>query len=97
MKDRYCPWCDRKYQAESNKGGPLCDECREELMEQPREFLVGMLGHLADLNALAIAALRASPHLLEEFGLAGSGPEEADGTRRKLTLKELAKSRQRAS
>ena len=37
MKDRYCPWCDTKYQAESNKGGPLCDECRRELMEQRKK------------------------------------------------------------
>ena len=42
---------------------------------------------------LAMAALRASPHLLEEFGLTG-GAEEA---RPKLTLKELAKTRKRVN
>src|SRR5271157_2113353 len=83
MKERYCPWCDRKYQAESDKSSPLCDECRTELLEQPKEFLVDMLGHVAGVNALAMAALRGSPHLLEEFGLTGSGSEEADSGRRK--------------
>ena len=82
MKDRYCPWCDRKYQAESDNSGPLCDECRTDLLERPKEFLVDMLGHVAGVNALARAALRASPHLLEEFGLTG-GPEEGDIGHRK--------------
>ena len=92
MKDRYCPWCDKKYEAPSDSG-PLCDECRSELLEQPREFLVDMLGHVAGVNALAMAALRASPHLLEEFGLTGGG----EGARPKLTLKELAKTRKRVN
>jgi hypothetical protein len=48
---------------------------------------------VAGVNALAMAALRASPHLLEEFGLT-SGAEEA---RPKLTLKELAKTRKRVN
>ncbi len=55
------------------------------------------LGHVAGVNALAMAALRGSPHLLEEFGLTSSGPEEADGARCKLTLKELTKNRQKVN
>ena len=58
MKERYCPWCDRKYETKGDKSGPLCDECRQDLMEQPKEFLVDKLGHVAGVNALAMAALR---------------------------------------
>ena len=92
MKDRYCPWCDKKYETSADSG-PFCDDCRSKLLEQPKEFLVDMLGHVAGVNALAMAALRASPYLLEEFGLTG-GPEEA---RSKFTLKELAKARKRVN
>jgi hypothetical protein len=51
------------------------------------------LDTVAGVNALAMAALRASPYLLEEFGLTG-GSEEA---RSKFTLKELAKARNRVN
>jgi len=37
-------------------------------LEQPKEFLADILGHVAGVYALAMAALRASPYLLEEFG-----------------------------
>jgi len=36
-----------------------------------------LLGYLAGVNELTMAALRAPPHLLEEFGLS-DGPEEDD-------------------
>ncbi len=93
MKERYCPWCERKYRPKNDESGPLCDDCRTELMEQSKEFLVDMLGHVAGVNALAMAALRASPGILDEFGLA-SGAEET-GFPRKLALRELTKNRQK--
>ena len=95
MKDRYCPWCDKIMRRRPTAAdcGPLHDDCRSELLEQPKEFLADMLGHVAGVNALAMAALRASPYLLEEFGLTG-GSEEA---RSKFTLKELAKARKRVN
>ena len=56
MKDGYCPWCDKKYETSADSG-PFCDDCRSKLLEQPKEFLVDMLGHVAGVNALAMAAL----------------------------------------
>ncbi len=60
-------------------------------MEQSKEFLVDMLGHVAGVNALA--TLRDSPGILDEFGLA-AGAEEA-GSPRKLALSELTKNREK--
>jgi hypothetical protein len=65
-KERFCPWCERKYDdAPSEHTGPLCPDCREELMEQSKDFLVDMLGHVAGVNVIAMAALAAnSPETL---------------------------------
>ena len=92
MKECCCPLCDTKYQKESEENSMLCDQCREDLLQEPKELLINMLEYLARINAIAMAALRTSPQLIEEFGLA---PEfhGAGSMRRKLTLKELSKNR----
>ena len=37
--ERFCPWRETKYHAKSDQTGPLCSDCRGELLEQPKEFL----------------------------------------------------------
>ena len=43
--------------------GTLCPACRAELLEQPKEFLLDMLGHVTGVNAIAMAAVRDSVNL----------------------------------
>ena len=35
----------------------MCRDCRAELLEQPKEFLVDMLGRVAGVNVITIASL----------------------------------------
>jgi hypothetical protein len=72
---------------------PLCPDCRAELMEQPKEFLVDMLGHVTGVNAIAMAAVRDSD-LLENLGV-WNAPQREGASRRMLIMKELARKRQR--
>src|ERR1022692_628534 len=37
--ERFCPWCETKYHTRSDQTGPLCSDCRGELLEQPKELL----------------------------------------------------------
>jgi hypothetical protein len=63
-------------------------------MEQPKEFLVDMLGHVAAVNAITMASLHESPEVLDEL-LRWNVPKREGFTRRRLTMKELSRKRQR--
>jgi hypothetical protein len=94
-QDRFCPWCETKYRpAPETKVGPLCPDCRAELMEQPKEFLVDMLARVAGVNAITMASLREEPDILEGL-LPWNAPNREGFTRRRLTMKELTRNRQR--
>src|SRR5690349_3643713 len=90
MKECSCPWCEKKYLSETDEDSTLCNQCREDLLRESKESLVNMLGYLAGANSIAMAALRTTPQLLEEFGIVPF--DRAGSLRRKLTLKELNKS-----
>jgi hypothetical protein len=63
-------------------------------MGQPKEFLVDMLGHVAGVNAIAMASLHESPDILEGL-LPWNAPKREGFTGRRLTMKELTRKRQR--
>ena len=63
-------------------------------MEQPKEFLVDMLGHVTGVNAVVMASLRESPEILDQL-LPWNAPKREGFSRRRLTMKELAHKRQR--
>ncbi len=63
-------------------------------MEQPKEFLVNMLGHVTGINAIIMASLRESPEILDEL-LPWNAPKREGFDQRRLTMKELARKRQR--
>src|SRR2546428_12623716 len=93
--ERFCSWCETKYwPAAGTKLGPLCPDCRAELMEQPKKFLVDMLGYVTGVNAIAMASLHESPEILDQL-LPWNAPKRERFSRRRLTLKELARKRQR--
>src|SRR6266581_5695456 len=93
--ERFCSWCETKYlPAPGTEAGPLCPDCRAELMEQPKEFLVDMLGHVTGVNAIVMASLRESPEILDQL-LPWNAPKREGFSRRRLTMKELAHKRQR--
>ena len=93
--ERFCSWCETKYRpVPGTKTGPLCPDCREELLEQPKEFLVNMLGHVTGINAIIMASLRESPEILDEL-LPWNAPKREGFDQRRLTMKELARKRQR--
>jgi len=62
-------------------------------MEQPKEFLVDMLGRVAGVNVIAMASLR-EDDFLEELGL-WNAPQREGASRRLLTMKEFSRRRQR--
>jgi hypothetical protein len=63
-------------------------------MEQLKEFLTDMLGHVAGINAIIMASLHESPDILDEL-LPWNAPKREGFSRRRLTMKELARKRQR--
>ena len=63
-------------------------------MEQPKEFLVDLLAHIAGVNAITMASLREEPEILEGL-LPWNAPKREGFTRRRLTMKELARKHQR--
>src|SRR5205809_420305 len=85
---RFCPWCEAIYHPELNS------DCRAELLQEPKEVLVDLLGHIAGVNAIAMALLQDSPDLLEELGFYNT-PQMEGVSRRRLTMQELARKRQR--
>ena len=63
-------------------------------MEQPKEFLVDMLGHVTGVNAIVMASLRESPEILDQL-LPWNAPKREGFSQRRLTMKELAQKRKR--
>jgi hypothetical protein len=78
-----------------NQSGPLCRDCRAELLEQPKEVLVDMLGHVAGVNVISMAALAlSSPDTLDTLGLWNAPKREGFG-HHPITMKEFVRKRQR--
>jgi hypothetical protein len=93
--ERFCPWCETKYHTRSDQTGPLCSDCRGELLEQPKEFLVDMLGHVAGVNVISMASLAlSSPDTLDTLGL-WNAPEREGFGRHPITMKQFARKHQR--
>lgn len=93
--ERLCRWCETKYHAAADHSGPICPDCRAELLEQPKEFLVDMLGRVAGVNAIAMASLALnSPDVVETLGL-WNAPQREGLSRRNLTAKEFARKHQK--
>ena len=63
-------------------------------MEQPKELLVDMLGHRAGVNVITMASPRESPEILDQL-LPWDAPKRDGFSSRRLTMKELARKRQR--
>jgi hypothetical protein len=75
--------------------GPLCPDYREELLEQPKEILVDMLGGVAGVNVIAMASLSLhSPDSLDTLGL-WNAPKREGFSRRPVTMKELTRKNRR--
>src|ERR1041385_3377326 len=89
---RFCSWCETLYSPESGRSSPLCPNCRAELLQESKEFLVDLLGHVAGVNAIAMDSLRDSPDLLEELDLYNE-PQREGTSRHRLTMQELARKR----
>src|SRR5450432_4851311 len=95
VDERFCPWCETRYHATPDQSGPLCCDCREELLEQPKEFLVDMLGRVAGVNVMALASLAAnSPETLDTLGL-WDAPVREGFSRSPITMKQFSRKRQR--
>jgi hypothetical protein len=64
-------------------------------MEQPKEFLVDMLGRVAGVNVIAMPSLAAnSPETLDTLGL-WNAPEREGFSRGPITMKQSSRKRQR--
>jgi hypothetical protein len=95
IDERLCPWCERKYHPPSGHTGAVCPDCREELLEQPKEILVDMLGRVAGVNVIAMASLSLhSPDSLDTLGL-WNAPKREGFSRRPVTMKELTRKQRR--
>jgi len=89
--ERLCPWCETKYQPAPDHAGTVCPDCRTELLEQPKEFLVDMLGRVAGVNVIVMASLAVhSPDSLDTLGL-WNAPEREGFSRRPVTMKEFTR------
>lgn len=89
--ERLCPWCETKYHPAPDHAGTVCPECRAELLEQPKEFLVDMLGRVAGVNVIVMASLAVhSPDSLDTLGL-WNAPEREGFSRRPVTMKEFTR------
>lgn len=90
-KDRFCPWCERKFDAAPEHRSPLCPECRGGLLEYDKEALVDLVGRMAGINVIMMASLSLhAPDVLETLGLWDS-PEREGFSRNAVTMKEFAK------
>ena len=89
--ERLCPWCEDRYHPASAYTGTVCPDCRAELMEQPKEFLIDMIGGMAGVNVIVMAALAIhAPDAIEALGLL-STPEREEFWRRPTKMKELTR------
>ena len=82
------------FHAAPDQSSPLCPDCRSELLEQSKEFLVDMLGHVTGVNLLTMAAAGDKDDLLERTGMVDT-PKREGFTRRPMTMKQFARKRQR--
>jgi hypothetical protein len=92
--ERLCPWCETMFHAAPDQSSPLCPDCRSELLEQSKEFLVDMLGHVSGVNLLTMAAAGDKDDLLERTGMVDT-PKREGLSRRPMTMKQFARKRQR--
>jgi hypothetical protein len=93
--DRLCSWCEHKYHAASENASGLCPDCRSDLLEQPKEVLVDMLGHVAGVNVIAMASLAVyAPDSLDTLGL-WNAPAREGFTRSPVTMKQLTRKHRR--
>jgi len=93
--ERLCPWCENKYRATPDYTAPICPDCRAELLEQPKEVLVDMLGRVAGVNVITMASLSLhSPDSLDTLGL-WNAPKREGFSRRPVTMKELTRKQRR--
>jgi len=68
--ERLCPWCERKYRSAQDHAGIVCPDCRAELLDEPKDFLVDMLGRVAGVNMMALASLAVhAPDSLDTLGV----------------------------
>lgn len=89
--ERLCPWCESKYRAAPDYIAPICPDCRTELLEEPKEFLVDMLGRVGGVNVIAMASLALhSPDSLDTLGI-WNAPKREGFTRRPITMKEFTR------
>jgi hypothetical protein len=89
--ERLCPWCETKYHPAPDHAGTVCPDCRIELLEQPKEFLVDMLGRVAGVNVIVMASLAVhSPDSLIRLAL-WNAPKREGFSRRPVTMKELTR------
>lgn len=86
-----CPWCEDRYRPASDYTSTLCPDCRAELMEQPKDFLIDMIGGTAGVNVIVMSSLaRYAPDAIEALGLL-STPERQGFSRRPAKMKELTR------
>jgi hypothetical protein len=89
--ERFCPWCEMKYPVDTNRRIPLCPDCQAGLLEYDKEALVDLLGRVAGVNVIAMAALSLhAPDALETLGL-WNAPARSGFSRRPVTMKEFAR------
>ena len=92
---RICPWCEKQYRTPPGHTGSVCPECRAELMEQPKEVLVDMLGRVAGVNVITMASLSLhAPDSLDALGLWDS-PKREGFTQRPVTMKAFTRKQRR--
>ena len=85
--ERLCPWCETTYVVPPGHTSRLCPDCRTTLLEEPKEFLVDMLGNVTALNVIIMSALPVPPDILDRFDL------QEKSTKRRSTMKEAASRR----
>ena len=89
--ERLCPWCEDRYRPASDYTSTVCRDCRAELMEQPKEALIDMLGGVAGVNVIVMASLALhAPDSLEILGLWNT-PEREAFSRHPATAKEVTR------
>jgi hypothetical protein len=93
--ERLCSWCEHKYHATSENTSGLCPDCRSDLLEQPKEVLVDMLGHVAGVNVIAMASLAVyAPDSLDTLGL-WNAPAREGFSRFPVSMKQLTRKHRR--
>ena len=79
---RLCPWCENAFTLPDDYSNQMCPECRNKLLELPKEALVDLLGKVTGLNVIIMSALPVPPDILHRLDL------RAKGSGRRLTMSE---------